>query len=94
MFGEDDRAMVKLLERFRSYRKGGATSEAVARKERETKIRAAIDGKGRTEQFNFKCRPGTKAAVKQAAKAGGKSIAEWMEAAIEQQLTKRIVQDA
>jgi hypothetical protein len=44
------------------------------RKQREQKIRSAVDGRslkatGRTEQFNFKCREGTKQRATEAAKA-------------------------
>lgn len=82
---EEETALSKFRGMFRS-RRGGA-SAAVVRKELEVKIRGAVDGRGRTEQFNFKCRPGTKAAVKQAAKANRQSIAEWMESAIETKLS-------
>jgi hypothetical protein len=58
------------------------------RRQREQKIRSAVDGRslkatGRTEQFNFKCREGTKSKATEAAKAEGLTIAEWMERAIE-----------
>jgi hypothetical protein len=57
------------------------------RKRREQKIRSAVDGRslratGRTEQFNFKCREGTKQLATEAAKARGMTIAEWMECAV------------
>jgi Spy/CpxP family protein refolding chaperone len=57
------------------------------RKQREQKIRSAVDGRslratGRTEQFNFKCREGTKLLAAEAAKAKSMTIAEWMEFAV------------
>ena len=62
----------------------GVARGPVARKKREKKIRAAVDGRsltatGRVIQFNFKCTPEVKAMAVAAAEAEGISIAEWME---------------
>jgi hypothetical protein len=67
--------------------KAAKESEAKARKDREHTLRATVDGRslkatGRTEQFNFKCREGTKRMATEAAKARGMTIAEWMEHAV------------
>jgi hypothetical protein len=55
-----------------------------ARKEREKKVRTAVDGRslrttGRTEQFNVKVRPDIKAGIAASAEASGMKIADWIE---------------
>jgi len=82
---EDPDAMAKAREKLRAK---GFSPGPKARKQKEQKIRSAVDGRtlkvtGRTEQFNFKAREGLKHSVNEAAKAEGITIAEWMERAIE-----------
>ena len=84
-FETDADAMAKARAKMRAK---GFKPGTAARKERETKVRAAVDGRslratGRTAQFNLKCRPEIKAAVTKVAKAEGLSIAEWMERTLE-----------
>jgi hypothetical protein len=62
----------------------GVAKGPAARKKREKKIRAAVDGRsltatGRVIQFNFKCTLEIKGMAVAAAEAEGISIAEWME---------------
>ena len=82
---EDPDAMARAREQLRAK---GFRPGPKERKQKEKKIRAAVDGRslrvtGRTEQFNFKAREGLKERVAQAAAGEGLSIAEWMERAIE-----------
>jgi predicted HicB family RNase H-like nuclease len=82
-YENDPEAIAKMRARF----KNSAMETPQKRKQREQKIRSAVDGRclkatGRTEQFNFKCREGTKRLATEAAKAKGISIAEWMERAV------------
>jgi predicted HicB family RNase H-like nuclease len=82
---EDPDALAKAREKLRAK---GFSSDPKARKQKEKKIRAAVDGRslrgtGRTEQFNFKCREEIKRRAVEAARADGITIAEWMERAIE-----------
>jgi hypothetical protein len=61
---------------------------------REKKIRSAVDGRalkatGRTEQFNFKCRPELRTACIEAANQDGITIAEWLEGILEAALAAR-----
>ena len=77
--------MAKAREKLRAK---GFSSDSTARKQKEKKIRAAVDGRslrvtGRTEQFNFKCREEIKRCAVEAARADGIAIAEWMERAIQ-----------
>jgi hypothetical protein len=81
---EDPEGMAKAREKLRAKVNAGPK----ARKQKEKKIRSAVDGRtlkvtGRTEQFNFKAREGLKQSVAQAAAAEGIAIAEWMERAIQ-----------
>ena len=45
--------------------------------------RRSLRATGRTEQFNFRCRPGLKAEVQDAANKVGITLAEWMERTLE-----------
>lgn len=86
-YENDPAAIAKMRAQWKQTRKDTPKE----RKQREQKIRSAVDGRslkatGRTEQFNFKCREGTKIQVTEAAKADGLTIAEWMERAIEKAL--------
>ncbi len=82
---EDRDAMAKAREKLRAK---GFTPGPKERKQKEKRIRSAVDGRtlkgtGRSAQFNFKAREDIKQRVSQAAAAEGVSIAEWMERAIE-----------
>jgi hypothetical protein len=85
---EDPDAMARARERLRAK---GFNSSPRARRARETKVRNTVDGRslratGRTEQFNFKSKPGIKRAVQEAANKSGLTIAEWMESVLVQHL--------
>ena len=80
----DPEAIAKMRAQWKSISQGDSPKQ---RKKREQKIRSAVDGRslkatGRTEQFNFKCREGTKRLATEAAQAMGMTIAEWMERAV------------
>lgn len=45
--------------------------------------RRSLRATGRTEQFNFRCRPGLKAEVQDAANGASLTLAEWMERTLE-----------
>ena len=82
---EDPDAMAKAREKLRAK---GFSAGPKARKQKEKKIRAAVDARtlkvtGRTAQFNFKARADIKRSVAEAAAQEGLTIAEWMERAIE-----------
>ena len=82
---EDPDAMAKARATLRAK---GFSSTPKARKQKETKIRSAVDKRtlrvtGRTAQFNFKAREDIKRRVTEAAEGEGITIAEWMERAIE-----------
>jgi hypothetical protein len=76
------------IAKMRAQFKRGRKDTPKERKQREQKIRSAVDGRslratGRTEQFNFKCREGTGQRAREAAKAKGMTIAEWMQRAVD-----------
>ena len=77
----DRDAMARAREKMRAK---GFSSAPRARRARERQINGTVDGRslratGRTEQFNFKAKPGIKLAAMEAAKAEGLTMAEWME---------------
>ncbi len=81
------------MQRARKKFAAGANA-ATQRKQGETEIRKVVDGRtlratGRTAQFNFRSRAELKTAVQVAAKAGGVTVAEWMERAIEAALGEK-----
>ena len=52
--------------------------------------RRALRATGRTEQFNFRCKPGLKVKAQSAADDSGLTLAEWMERAVEAAARKEV----
>jgi hypothetical protein len=83
-YENDPAAIAKMRAQFKLARKDTPKE----RKQREQKIRSAVDGRslratGRTVQFNFKCWAETGQRAREAAKAKGMTIAEWMQRAVD-----------
>ena len=65
----------------------GTTPKKAERKQREKKVRSAVDGrtlkaKGRTAQLNVKVAPDLKQALAEHCEREGLAIADWMEATL------------